>query len=101
MRISAWAICYGRKSNIPKRHSEFQAELANDPRHVQSMLYLADADIQMNQNLEEAAPLLGNDVKSSIRRLNWRISISESLLPKPGITTRLRRNLLAPKNDAR
>jgi tetratricopeptide (TPR) repeat protein len=37
--------------------SEFQAELANDPEHIQAMLYLADADIQMNQ-MDEATPLL-------------------------------------------
>jgi tetratricopeptide (TPR) repeat protein len=33
----------------PEAAKEFQAELANDPDHVQSMLYLADANIQMNQ----------------------------------------------------
>lgn len=37
--------------------SEFQAELANDPDHVQAKLYLADADIQMNK-LDDAQPLL-------------------------------------------
>jgi tetratricopeptide (TPR) repeat protein len=37
--------------------SEFQAELGNDPKHVQARLYLADADIQMNQ-LDDARPLL-------------------------------------------
>jgi tetratricopeptide (TPR) repeat protein len=36
---------------------EFQAELANDPKHIQSMLYLADTDIQMNQ-MDDAKPLL-------------------------------------------
>jgi tetratricopeptide (TPR) repeat protein len=36
---------------------EFQAELANDPKHVQSMLYLADSDIQMNR-IGDATPLL-------------------------------------------
>jgi tetratricopeptide (TPR) repeat protein len=41
---------------------EFQAELDNDPRHVQSMLYLADADIQMNR-LDEAEPLLKETLK--------------------------------------
>jgi tetratricopeptide (TPR) repeat protein len=33
----------------PEAAKEFEAELANDPDHVQSMVYLADADIQMNQ----------------------------------------------------
>ncbi len=37
--------------------SEFEAELANDPDHVQARLYLGDAYIQMNQ-MEEARPLL-------------------------------------------
>ena len=37
--------------------SELQAELGNDPNHVQARLYLADADIQMNQ-LDDARPLL-------------------------------------------
>ncbi len=37
--------------------SEFQAELANDPDHVQAQLYLGDTDIQMNQ-MSDAAPLL-------------------------------------------
>ena len=36
---------------------EFQAEIANDPDHVQAALYLADAKIQMNQ-MDEARPLL-------------------------------------------
>jgi tetratricopeptide (TPR) repeat protein len=33
----------------PEAASEFRAELVNDPGHVQSMLYLADTQIQMNQ----------------------------------------------------
>jgi tetratricopeptide (TPR) repeat protein len=37
--------------------TEFQAELVNDPNHVQARLYLADADIQLNQ-LDDAGPLL-------------------------------------------
>ena len=41
---------------------EFHAELANDPNHLQAMLYLGDADIQMNQ-MEEAKPLLERVVK--------------------------------------
>jgi TolA-binding protein len=35
--------------HYPEAAQQFRAELANDPKHVQSMLYLADADIQMNQ----------------------------------------------------
>jgi tetratricopeptide (TPR) repeat protein len=42
--------------------SEFQAELANDPDHIQAMLYLADTEIQMNQ-IEDAGPLLEKVLK--------------------------------------
>lgn len=41
---------------------QFQAELANDPNHLQAMFYLADSDIQMNQ-MTEARPLLEKLVK--------------------------------------
>jgi tetratricopeptide (TPR) repeat protein len=41
----------------PEAATEFQAELANDPNHAQSMLYLADADMQLNQTAA-ALPLL-------------------------------------------
>jgi tetratricopeptide (TPR) repeat protein len=36
---------------------EFQAELANDPNHVQSLMYLGDTYIQLNKP-EQARPLL-------------------------------------------
>lgn len=42
--------------------SEFQAELANDPNHVQAALYLADSEVQMN-DLVAAKPLLEKVVK--------------------------------------
>ena len=41
---------------------EFQAEIDNDPQHIQAILYLADSQIQMNQ-LEGARPLLEKVVK--------------------------------------
>jgi tetratricopeptide (TPR) repeat protein len=41
----------------PDAAKEFQAELANDPRHVQAMMYLADTQIQMNQPAEARALL--------------------------------------------
>ncbi len=41
----------------PEAVREFQAELANDPDHVQSMLYMGDAYIQMSQPAS-AEPLL-------------------------------------------
>jgi len=42
---------------------EFHAELANDPNHIQAMLYLADAEMQMNQ-MEDSGPLLERVVKT-------------------------------------
>jgi tetratricopeptide (TPR) repeat protein len=41
---------------------EFQAELANDPDHIQSMLHLADTKMQMNQ-MDDAKPLLEKVVR--------------------------------------
>jgi tetratricopeptide (TPR) repeat protein len=45
------------KGQYPEAAQEFQAELANDPRHMQAMLYLADAKVQMNQK-QDALPIL-------------------------------------------
>lgn len=45
------------KGQYPEAAHEFQAELDNDPKHQQAMLYLADADIQLDK-LDDAAPLL-------------------------------------------
>ena len=50
------------QKQYPEAAQQFQAELANDPKHVQSMLYLADADIQMNR-IDEAEPLLEATLK--------------------------------------
>jgi tetratricopeptide (TPR) repeat protein len=41
----------------PEAVTEFQAELANNPNHLQAMIYLADAQIQLNHP-EAALPLL-------------------------------------------
>jgi tetratricopeptide (TPR) repeat protein len=46
----------------PEAASEFKAELVNNPDHVQSMMYLADSDIQMNQT-PDARPLLEKVIK--------------------------------------
>lgn len=46
----------------PEAAKEFEAELANDPNHVQAMLYLADSRIQLNQP-GDAKPLLEKLVK--------------------------------------
>ncbi len=45
------------EKKLAEAADEFKAELANDPEHKQSLLYLADDDIQMNQ-LDAARPLL-------------------------------------------
>jgi tetratricopeptide (TPR) repeat protein len=46
----------------PEAAKEFQAELANDPNHVQAMMYLGDTYIQLNQP-GEAPPLLEQTIK--------------------------------------
>lgn len=50
------------QKKFPEAAQEFQSELANDPNHVQSMEYLADTDIQLNQ-MDAARPLLEKVVK--------------------------------------
>ena len=50
------------QKRYPEAASEFKAELANDPDHIQSMLYLADTDMQLNQ-MEDARPLLEKVVR--------------------------------------
>jgi tetratricopeptide (TPR) repeat protein len=50
------------QKQYPEAASEFQAELANDPDHVQARLYLADSYIQLNR-IEDAGPLLEKVVK--------------------------------------
>jgi tetratricopeptide (TPR) repeat protein len=42
---------------FPEAAAEFQAELANDPNHLQASLYLADSDVQLNHP-QDARPLL-------------------------------------------
>jgi len=37
------------KAQYPEAAEEFRKEIANDPRHHQAMLYLADAEIQMGE----------------------------------------------------
>lgn len=52
------------QKKYPEAVEQFKAELANDPLHIQAMLYLADTDIQLNQ-LEDAKPLLEKVEKMS------------------------------------
>jgi tetratricopeptide (TPR) repeat protein len=69
------------QKQYPDAAKEFQAELANDPRHAQAMLYLADADIQMNQ-VDAARPLLQSvqklDPSLGLTHLDLGIIASES-----------------------
>jgi tetratricopeptide (TPR) repeat protein len=50
------------KGQYPEAAKEFQAELDNDPQHLQAALYLADSDIQL-QKPDEATPLLEKFIK--------------------------------------
>jgi tetratricopeptide (TPR) repeat protein len=45
------------KGHDQEAAQEFEAEIANDPHHVQAMLYLADVKIRMNK-MDDARPLL-------------------------------------------
>ena len=45
------------KGQYPEAAQEFQGELANDSHHILAMLYLADAEMQMNQ-MDKAQPRL-------------------------------------------
>jgi tetratricopeptide (TPR) repeat protein len=50
------------QKKYPEAATEFSAELANDPDHIQSLLYLGDSYIQMNQ-VSAARPLLEKVIK--------------------------------------
>lgn len=45
------------EAQYPEAAHEFQAEITNDPHHIQALLYLADTKMQMNQ-MDDARPLL-------------------------------------------
>lgn len=49
------------QKQYPEAAEQFRAELANDPAHAQSMMYLGDALLQMNKP-DEARPLLAKAV---------------------------------------
>ncbi len=65
----------------PEAAAEFQAELANDPDHVQAMEYLADTYIQLNRP-EDARPLLEKTIKldpaQSLAHLDLGIILSDT-----------------------
>jgi tetratricopeptide (TPR) repeat protein len=54
-------LLWGDKQ-YPEAASEFQAELKNNPKHVQALIYLGDAQMQMNHP-EAAEPLLKDAVR--------------------------------------
>jgi tetratricopeptide (TPR) repeat protein len=45
------------KGQYPEAAEQFQAEIDNNPHHLQAVLYLADSEMQMNR-MEEARSLL-------------------------------------------
>ena len=49
------------QKQYPEAATEFQSELANDPRHAQAMLYLGDTLLQLNK-AADARPLLSNAI---------------------------------------
>jgi tetratricopeptide (TPR) repeat protein len=65
----------------PEAESEFRAELANDPNHVQAMEYLGDTLIQLNRPAE-ARPYLEKTVKldpsQSLAHLDLGIILSDA-----------------------
>jgi tetratricopeptide (TPR) repeat protein len=50
------------QKQFPEAAHEFQAELENNPKHLQSLVYLADSDVQMNQ-MDAARPVLQTAIK--------------------------------------
>lgn len=52
------------QSQYEEATQQFQAEIDNDPRHIQAMRYLADSQIRMNK-FDDAKPLLEKLVNTS------------------------------------
>lgn len=52
------------EGHTPEAAEQFQAELNNEPGHMQAMVYLADAYVQMNK-MQDAQPLLETVVKDN------------------------------------
>ena len=65
----------------PEAAKEFEAELANDPDHVQAMVYLGDTEIQLNEP-GQARPLLEKALKrdntQSLAHLDLGILLSDA-----------------------
>jgi tetratricopeptide (TPR) repeat protein len=90
-----------KKGQYPQAAEEFQRELDNDPGHVQAMLYLADAKMQMNE-MEEARPLLEQigriDPKIAMQHLDLGIVYADAGR-KPEAKTEFEMAIkLSPKN---
>ncbi|MGA9668515.1 MAG: tetratricopeptide repeat protein [Terracidiphilus sp.] len=59
-------LLWGQR-RYPEAASEFQAELSNNPNHVQAMIYLADAEMQTGHP-EIAEPLLEKAIRIDAER---------------------------------
>jgi tetratricopeptide (TPR) repeat protein len=69
------------RRQYPEAVAEFQAELANNPKHAQALLYMADAQIQLNHPelalpLLESAKQLGPDL--ALARLDLGILLADA-----------------------
>ncbi|WP_424167970.1 tetratricopeptide repeat protein [Terracidiphilus sp.] len=60
------------QKHLDEAATEFQAELANDPKHTQSMMYLGDTYMQLNQP-EKALPFLEQAERADPSQ--WRVHL--------------------------
>jgi tetratricopeptide (TPR) repeat protein len=65
------------QKHLDEAATEFQAELANDPKHAQSMLYLGDTYLQLNQP-EKARPFLEQAEQADPSQ--WRVHLDLGIL---------------------
>ncbi|WP_058188232.1 tetratricopeptide repeat protein [Terracidiphilus gabretensis] len=65
------------QKHLDEAATEFQAELTNDPKHTQSMLYLGDAYLQLNQP-EKARPFLEQAEQADPSQ--WRVHLDLGIL---------------------
>ena len=89
------------QKKFPEAAKEFQAEIDNDPDHLQALLYLADADIQMNQ-MEAARPLLEKvehlDARIPLAHLDLGIVYSEAERDEDALRELIVAEKLAPQD---
>lgn len=85
----------------PEAVSEFQAELANNPNHVQAMIYLADAQMQLSQ-LDAAQALfeqaLRIDAKSELAHLDLGLLYADKGRPDDAVREMKEAERLAPED---